>query len=286
MNMLRNKSARRLSGYVRFLLAVCMLVLASPVPKACAQASDEFDSYKIRLEGFWVYSNPSGTLQSSVNNGAIDLQKDLGFNNYSTFVGKLDWKFTHKNHLYLVGIPFNSSRQTVLARTIVFQGQTFEAGLTTTSSLTSPMIGFGYQYDIIRRKRGHLGIGAQINVFDSHASIKAAAQVTSDGVHHDAVSSSASLLAPIPVAGLEFRLYLTNSPRLFVEGNAYGMYFFGYGNYVSSAGTLGLTLTRHLSANAGYQLGSRLVVENNGSSNRIGLNMTQQGPLVGLELSF
>ena len=147
-----------------------MLWFAAPVPKVCAQANDEFDSYKIRLEGFWVYSNPSGTLQSSVNSGAIDLQKDLGFNNYSTFAGKLDWKFTHKNHLYLVGIPFNSSRQFVLNRTIVFQGQTFEAGLTTTSNLSSPMIGFGYQYDIIRRKRGHLGLGAQINAAVSRSS--------------------------------------------------------------------------------------------------------------------
>lgn len=125
-----------------------------------------------------------------------------------------------------MGVAFNSSRETVLTRTIVFQGQTFEAGLTTQSSLSSPMYGFGYQYDIIRRRRGHLGLGAQINLFDSHASIKAAAQVTGDGVHHDAVSASASLLAPIPVAGPEFRLYLTNSPRLFVEGNLYGMYFF------------------------------------------------------------
>lgn len=281
-----NRRVRQLPGHARLILTVCMLWLVALVPKVCAQANDEFDSYKIRLEGFWMYSNPSGTLQSSVNSGAIDLQKDLGFNNYSTFAGKLDWKFTHKNHLYVVGIPFNSSRQLVLTRTIVFQGKTFEAGLTTKSNLTSPLIGLGYQYDIIRRKRGHIGIGAQINVFDSHASIMAAAQVTSDGVNHDAVSASASLLAPIPVLGPEFRLYLTNSPRLFVEGNVYGMYFFGYGNYVSSAGTLGLTLTKHLSANAGYQLGSRLVVNNNSSTNRIGLNMTQKGPLVGLELSF
>jgi hypothetical protein len=262
---------------------LCVVAIA---PTVLAQSNDEFDSYKVRLEGFWAYSNPSGSLQGSADSGTVDLQKDLGFNSYSTFVGKLDWKFTHKNHLYVLGIPFNSSRETVLTRTIVFQGKTFEAGLTTQSSLSSPMYGFGYQYDIIRRRRGHLGLGVQINLFDSHASIKAAAQVTSDGVHHEAVSSSASLLAPIPVAGPEFRFYLTNSPRVFVEGNVYGMYFFGYGNYVSSFGDLGFTITKHLSLNAGYQLGSRLVVNNNSSSNRIGLNMTQRGPLVGVEFSF
>jgi hypothetical protein len=78
----------------------------------------------------------------------------------------------------------------------------------------------------------------------------------------------------------------TNSPRLFVEGNVYGMYFGGYGNFVSTSDTIGLTLTRHLSINAGYQLGSRLVVNNKSSSARIGLRLTQKGALAGLEFSF
>ena len=64
-----------------------MLWFAAPVPKVCAQANDEFDSYKIRLEGFWVYSTPSGTLQGSADSGTIDLTKDLNFNTYSTFFG-------------------------------------------------------------------------------------------------------------------------------------------------------------------------------------------------------
>jgi hypothetical protein len=253
-----------------------------------AQPDDEFDSYRLKLEGFWVYSSPSGTLQSSVQTGMgpIDLQKDLGFNDYSTFAGKLDWKFTHKNHFYIGGEAFNSSRQTVLTRTFTFQGQTFQVGLTTQSNLNSPAYTVGYQYDIIRRKRGHLGLGVQMNFFDAHASIRAAAQVTSDGVHHAAVSASASLLAPIPVAGPEFRLYLTDSPRVFVEGNVYGMYFFGYGDFVSSLGALGFTINKHLTLNAGYQLGSRLVVNNNSSTNRIGLEMKQRGAIAGMELCF
>jgi hypothetical protein len=115
----------------------------------------------------------------------------------------------------------------------------------------------------------------QFNAFDSSASIKAAAQVTADGVHHAAVSASASLLAPIPVAGHEFRFYLTDSPRVFVDGQVYGMYFFGYGNYVSAWGNLGVTITKHISAKAGYQLGSRLVVNRDTSSNRIGIDLTE-----------
>ena len=127
--------------------------------------------------------------------------------------------------------------------------------------------------------------GSNSNVFDTTASISAAAQVTSDGVHHAAVSASASLLAPIPVGGPEFRYYLTDSPRVYVEGQIYGMYFFGYGNYVSAWGSLGFTI-RHVSVNAGYQLGSRLVVNRDTSTNRIGLNLTEKGPAAGMEFSF
>jgi hypothetical protein len=265
---------QRLAG-----IAALVLVLAVP---ARAQQSD-FDSYKVRLSGFWAYSNPSGSLEGSADTGTINLQQDLGFNSYSTFVGKFDWKFTRKNHLYFVATPFNSSRQIVLDRTIDFQGQTFVGGATIQSSLKSNLYAPGYQYDIIRRKRGHLGIAVQVDLFDASAKISAAAQNINGG---QSQTASGSLLAPIPVAGPEFRLYLTNSPKLFVEGNVYGMYFGGYGNFVSTADTVGWTLTKHLSINAGYQVGSRLVVTNNASSDRIGLRLTQKGALAGVEFSF
>lgn len=268
------------------LLAVLSLVIAFGAPAMHAADDDQdYDSYKIRFDGFWFYSNPSGDFQGSSSNGAINLQKDVGFSSYSTFAGKVDWKFTRKNHLYFVGSSYDQSRSFTLNRTIVYQGRTFDVGLVAKANLSAPMFAPGYQYDIIRRKRGHLGVGVQLDLFDANASLNAAAQVTGDGVHHAAVSAKGSLLAPIPVAGPQFRYYLTNSPRLYVEGNLYGMYLFGYGNFLSTADDLGFTLTKHLSVNAGYQLGSRLVV-NNKNADRIGIHLTQQGPIVGLEASF
>lgn len=184
---------------------------------------------KLKINGARFYSNPAGDLQSTKDSGTANLQKDIGLDTYSTFTAKADWKFTRKNHLYFVASPFTRSHQTVVTRTIMFQGQTFVAGLTVQSEFKSNLYALGYQYPILRRKRGHLGISAQCDLFDSHAAIHAMAQVTSDGVKHAAVSASHSLLAPIPVLGPEFPLYLTNSPRVYVQGNAYGMYFFGYG---------------------------------------------------------
>jgi hypothetical protein len=260
-----------------------LLLLGLPLALR-AQQYEDFDEYKLRLDAFWFYSNPSGTIQGQGDTVPIDLVKDLNFNTYSTFTGKVDWKFTRKNHFYVTISPFYTSRQTTLSETITFRGQTIHVGAITQSDLHAFLVAPGYQYDIIRRKRGHLGLGVQFDLFDSTAKISAAAQVTGDGFHQSAVSASSSLLAPIPVAGPQFRLYLTNSPRVFVEGNLYGMYFFGYGSFVSTADSLGITLTKHISVNAGYQLGSRLIVNN--KSDRLGIHLTQKGAIAGMEFSF
>src|SRR6266550_8808871 len=266
--MIHNMLRTALSGMVLF---------AGVTAAAFSQVAEkeDFDHYHLRIDTAWYYSDPSGSIHgtATTDKGPVDLQKDLGFTSYSTFSGKADWKFTRKNHLYVTVTPFNFSRQKVLDRTFVFQGQTFNAGLTTSSSLDTLFVAPGYQYDIIRRRRGHLGIALQMDLFNTTAKINAAAQVTGDGVHHNAVSASGSLLAPIPVAGPDFRLYLTDSPRVFIQGNVLGMYLFGYGNFVSTVGNVGITLSKHFAVLAGYQLGSHLVVNNNSSSNRVGLRL-------------
>ena len=220
-----------------------MVFFAGVTTAALSQVADkeDFDNYHLRIDTGWYYSDSSGTLHgsASTDNASIDFNWDLGFNSYSTFSGKADWKFTRKNHLYVSVIPFNFQRQTVLNRTITFQGQTFTAGLTTNSSLDTLFVAPGYQYDIIRRRRGHLGIALQMDLFNTTGKISAAAQVTGDGVHHNAVSATGSLLAPIPVAGPELRYYVTDSPRVFIQGNVLGMYLFRYGSFVSTTGNIG-----------------------------------------------
>jgi hypothetical protein len=265
------------------LALLCLLALPSG---ACAQSSDEHDDYKLKIDGFWFYSNPSGSIHAQSDEVPINLTKDLNFSNYSTFSGKIDWKFTHKNHFYVNISPFYTTKTTTLTRDITFQGIPFSAGSDVASTLHALMIAPGYQYDIIRRRRGHIGIGVQIDIFDTSAKIKALGTVNGgQGTSESgAYSASGSLLAPIPVAGPEGRLYLTDSGRVFVEGNVYGMYLFGYGDFVSTSDTIGIAVNRHLTLNAGYQLASKLNVT--ASSNRMGLGLTQKGPMVGLEIYF
>lgn len=265
-------------------LPVLGVLLIGP-PTMRAQEHVDFDQYKLRLEGSWFYSNPSGTIEGQAENAPIDVQRDIGFTSYSTFFTKADWKFTRKNHLYVTLGRFDSAHQKVLERTITFQGTTFEAGLQTQSELNVFFAAPGYQYDIIRRKRGHLGLGLQFNLMNTSAKISAQAQVTGgEGSQAAARSASGSLFAPLPVAGPQYRFYLTNSPRLFIDGDLYGMYFFGYGNFLSTANRVGVSFNRHISATAGYQLASRLVVTP--KADRIGMHLTQKGAIVGVQFSF
>lgn len=69
-----------------------------------------------------------------------------------------------------------------------------------------------------------------------------------------------------------------------MQGNVLGMYLFGYGNFISTAGNVGFTVSKHFAILAGYQLGQHLVISD--THDRIGLHLTQKGSVVGLETSF
>ena len=150
-------------------------------------------------------------------------------------------------------------------------------GLEPTLSLGSNLYGPGYQYDIIRRRRGIWALLRSWMSSTHIASITATGTLQGNGSsgRQGTVSANGSLLALIPVFGPEFRLYFTH--RVYLQGNLYGMYFFGYGNFLSSSRGLGVRLGKHVGMNGGYQLGSRLTVNNDSSSDRIGLRLTQKG---------
>ena len=171
------------------------------------------------------------------------------------------------------------------SRTITFQGQTFNSGLSVDANLQVNAYAPGYQYDIIRRRRGHLGIRVQLDIFDVQGSLgcgSASLERTAGGSSQSARKSAGSAARRRTRRAF---LPTKNSNRIFVTGNVFGMYFFGYGNFISTFDTLGVSATKHFNIRAGYQLGTRLNVNNNAST-RIGLDLTQKGPVVGIEVPF
>jgi hypothetical protein len=264
-------------------LVLLLLLLIVSTISLHAQDREDLDAHTIRFDGFWFYSQPSGSFHGTGSQGLLNFQSDVHFNSYSTGVGRIDWKFTHKNHIYVGATPVSQSKGFMLARTITFEGQTFNVGLLAHARLQTYFFTPGYQYDIFRRRRWHLGIAAQLNLLYISGTLQTAAQIA-NGVSYAAKYSSSVLRAPLPVLGPEGRVYLTHSGRLFVDGNLYGLYFFGYGDFLSSHGTLGIRVNRHLNFQGGYQLSSRVNIH--AKTDRIGLNLTQRGAVAGLEVSF
>ena len=261
-------------------IGACLLV--SIMFLAPAYGQEDLNNYKVRVSANWWYPHPSGTVYGKGNEGYFDLNKDFGFGYYSTFSVDLDWRFKKKHHFLLNTSSLDNSSTATLTRTIVFQGQTYNIGTSATAGLRTYSFAPAYQYDLISRNHGNLGLAAQFYLFDSKASLTGVTSVNNQFVTH---SVSGSVFSPVPVIGPHGRWYpLHNSSRLSLDGYAQGMYFFGYGDFWAAKGAVNLALTRHLNLTGGYLLGSALSVH--GTNDRIGLRLKQKGALVGIEGSW
>jgi hypothetical protein len=146
-----------MSKRAQVFLAVVVFIVACAL-SGYAQDSNDLDNYKWRVAGNWWSSHPSGHFGlNAPNNSYLDINKDFGFGDYSTFTSKIDWHFGHKHHFLLNITPTYSSRTATITRDITFAGRTFEAGSQVAGDLNALNIAPGYQYDIIRRDHGYLG---------------------------------------------------------------------------------------------------------------------------------
>jgi len=261
----------------------CVLTLfALLVGPLCtfATADDEFDNARWKLQANVWISFPTGYFNGPNNEGYFDLQRDFGFGNHATFNGKLDWRFKRKHHLLFSTTPVVASQTTILARTIDWQGQTFDIGARADSRVASLIFSPGYQYDFFRKPQGSLGFQVVLNLAYTDARLKLAG--TSSGGGGGSASADGSLFAPLPAVGPTFRWYpIADSDRLYLDGSLTGMSFFGYGNFVSANAILGFPIAKKWDLHVGYLLGSRLRI--NSSDSDIAIRLTQKGPVFGVE---
>lgn len=266
----------------KLLLAVSALALMIIASQNLRADGPDLDAYKYRIQANWWFSHPSGSFSGRGHTAAIDVDKDLGFGDYSTFSGAFDWRFTRKNHFTFGAAPVNSSKTTTLKTTIEYQGETFDVGTIINSNIKSLAYVPGYQYDFIRRNHGYLAGTAQMELLDTQASLTGTVVVNGQSRTQTA---SGSFFAPLPIIGVHGLWYpMSKSDRVSLEGIVTGMYFFGYGNFVASRGNVSLGITKHWRAEFGYQMGSRLSIH--GSTNNIGLRLTQKGPTAGIEVHW
>jgi hypothetical protein len=265
---------------MRGAVAIVLLSVFSGASLSGQEKDSDPEAYKLRVEGEFWYATPTATVSGSSSQVPISFDKTFGFTDYSTFNASVDWHFKRKHHLFLIVSPNETTRTEVLQQTITFKDQTFLAGTSATGQLRNYAFAPGYRYDIIHRPSGHLGILVQIDLLDIKASITGTVLQPGQAT---VATASGSIFVPLPVVGPDVRYYFLNK-RLFVDGNVKGMYFFGYGNFVSTGGKVGFNFGRHVSAVGGYQLGSHLAIH--GTSSRLDVRQTQKGPIAGLEFNF
>src|SRR5208283_4961801 len=162
------------------ILIVVLLCLAA-VPGVRAQAASDLDNYKWRVEGNWWFSQPSGYFGANGSNAYFDVNKDFGFGSYSTFAGKIDWHYGHKHHFLLSITPNYESKSATATRVIMFEGQTFDVGAQVAAKVDALNISPGYQYDIIRRDHGFLGLEVDFNLIRTYAALGLAGSVNGQG---------------------------------------------------------------------------------------------------------
>jgi hypothetical protein len=269
-------SCNPIRGIILFILFV-----AFSGPSLFGQEKDyDPEAYKLRIDGQFWYAHPTASVSGSSAQVPISFDKTFGFTDYSTFNADIDWHFARKHHLFFVVSPNETSRTAVLQQNVTFKDKTFLAGTSATGKLRNYAFAPGYRYDIIHRPSGHLGILLQINFLDIKASITGTVLQPGQAT---VGTATGSLFVPLPVGGPDVRYYFLKN-RLFVDGNVKGMYFFGYGNFVSTAGKVGFNFGRHVSVVGGYALGSHLAIH--GTNSRLDVRQTQRGPTGGLEFNF
>ena len=264
-------------------ILIIILMSLTALPLVRAQDQSDLDNYKWRVEGNWWFSHPSGYFGvNKPNNSYFDVNKDFGFGSYSTFAGKIDWHYGHKHHFLLRITPNYESKSATATRVIMFEGQTFDVGARVAASVDALNIAPGYEYDIVRRDHGFLGLEVDFNLIRTYASLGLGASVSGVG---GSVSGSKTIWAPLPAVGPVFRWYpLHDSNRLSFDGSVTGMPFFGYGNFVAARGAVDVGLTQHLAFRAGYEMGSRLSIH--GTSDQIAVKLTHKGPTAGIQYSW
>jgi hypothetical protein len=267
-----------------FLLSFACIFAAIPtIPVFAAQQPSEYDNTRSKVDlNCWI-SAPTGYFNGKSGEGYFDLSRDFGFGNYATFNGKWDWRFKRKHHLIFAFTPALSSRTTTITRAVAWQGQTFNLGSKVQSDIESLIFTPAYQWDFLRRESFWLGLLVNVNLAYTDAKLKAVASVSSgSGATTTSRQADGSLFAPLPSIGPHFRWYpVPRSVRLYLDGTLTGMSFFGYGNFVSGNAVIGFPVARQFDVRVGYLLGSRFKIY--GSSDNIGVRLTQKGPVFGIE---
>ena len=200
------------------LYAAATLLLASSTP-ALAQFQRERleepatgEKYHIEASGaFWRPGADMSIRSESLGipGDVIDFKRDLGLADQRFRQLKLELR-ANRHKFRFQYIPIVYQQEGVIERTIVFNGQTFRAGLPVNTTLDWRAYRFGYEYDFISRPKIWAGFIVDLKETDVHASLDAPSV-------HEATHAA----APIPTIGGVVRGYVR--PNISITGELTGL---------------------------------------------------------------
>lgn len=165
--------------------------------------------YWVELSGdFWSPSPVVSITSESLGipGTAIDFVSDLGIEKTRFRQVRLVLRPAKKHKFRFEVTPIKYETQTVLERTVVFNGISFRVGLPVSASLEWRAWRLGYEYDFIYRKRGFVGVVVEAKYTD--------VQVSLDSI---VATEFARAKAPIPAIGGIGRVYVAPNVAVTIE---------------------------------------------------------------------
>lgn len=175
-----------------------------------------------------------------------------------------------RHRIVLEGSPLQFSGLNLLTRNVTYNGRTYLVQETVASEAEVSYAFAGYQYEILARPRGRLGVRAGGAYLDASGRLRSLSTGT---------EASRSYTIGLPVVGVEGRAMLIPR-RLDIGGDVAGMTLGDYGRYVQGGGNIGM-LFGAFAVRAGYRAIDADVHESSGS-NPAGVRARFCGPVFSL----
>jgi hypothetical protein len=194
------------SGIRRFSLAWLAALLILTPSRAAAQygapelaATIPAEDYRVELAGTLWNPNLSGVISSQkfgIIGSQIDFVDDLGFARTRFKDMRVVLRPGRKSRFRIQYTPVSYTAETSLKRDITFNGQKFPVSLPLQSQFDWKVWRFGYEYDIIYRSRGFIGVLVEGRYTQMNAELAS-----------PLATEFTRVTAPLPAIGLVGRAY-------------------------------------------------------------------------------
>ena len=200
----------------RVTVVLCLVSLLAAAP-AYAQGglSDPAtgETYHVEIGGYLWSTSPTIFITSEslgIIGSTIDFVEDLGIGDKTFRQLKVVLRPGRKHKFRFEYSPISWSEESLLSRSIIFNGQRFDIALPVLAELQWNAMRFTYEWDFVYRDRGFVGLVLDLKYTDVEASLE------NSLIGREFISAR----APIPAIGLIGRGYV--APNVSITGEFTG----------------------------------------------------------------